>query len=202
MGQAGGLPQPHVHQVGTRAFIAQLDGVLKPLGFVRKGVTWNRKGKSVVEVVDVQVSKSGDAITINAGVLDPDVHARLWGSDPTDHVMQPTCTVCVRIGELIDGRDRWWELNDRTAAVEAAEKVAAHVLPFLEQMCTREGMKRWLTDTQVTKKRYPPPIISLAIIKGFLGEAAEARALLDDLHKKSVGAWRPRIAEVAGQLDC
>ena len=23
---------------------AQLDGVLKPLGFVRKGVTWNRKG--------------------------------------------------------------------------------------------------------------------------------------------------------------
>ena len=71
-----------------------------------------------------------------------------------------------------------------------------------KQFSDNPDFKRWLTDTQVTKKRYPPPIISLAIIKSFLGEDAEARALLDDLHKKSVGAWRPRIAEVAEQLDC
>ena len=188
--------------MSRRAFITKLDSALKPLGFARKGVTWNRKGKSIVEAIDVQVSKSGNAVTINAGVLDPVVHSRLWGKDPPAFVVPPRCTVCARIGALIDGRDKWWELSDVTAAVEAAEKVIAHVLPFLEQTRTREGMKQWLTDAGVTKKRYPPPVISLAIIKSLLGETAEACALLDELQKKTLGDWRPRIVEIAGQLGC
>jgi len=187
--------------VGKRAFIAQLDGVLKPLGFARKGVTWNRKNNSVIEVVDVQTSKFGNGFTINAGVLDPDVHSRLWNTNASNFVHQPSCTVCVRIGELIDGRDKWWELNDPTGTVEVAVKVTAYVLPFLEQMCTRQGMERWLTDTQVVKKKYPPPIISLAIIKSSLGETAEACAILNEL-QKSAGAWRPKIVEIANQIGC
>jgi Domain of unknown function (DUF4304) len=186
----------------TKTLVAHLDGLLKPLGFVRQKTTWNRRSASVVEVIDIQVSKAGDAVTVNAGVLDPEVHTILWGGRPSDPVEQPACTVCARIGELIDGRDKWWQLSDNSAAVEAAEKVATHVVPFLERMRTREAMKRWLTDTEVTEKRYPPPIVNLAIIKSLLGETAEACALLGELQKKSLGAWRSRIVEVGGRLGC
>ena len=62
-------------------------------------------------------------------------------------------------------------------------------------------MERWLTDTQEVKKKYPPPIISLAIIKSSLGETAEACAILNEL-QKSAGAWRPKIVEVANQIGC
>jgi hypothetical protein len=188
--------------VSRNEFIAQLDALLKPLGFARLETTWNRRGESVVEVIDVQFSKAGDSITVNPGVLDPEVHWTFWGSTPLGFVEQPGCTVCARIGELMDGRDKWWELNDGAAAVDAKKHVAAHVVPFLERMRTRETMKEWLTNTGVPRKRYPPPIINLAIISSLLGETEKACTLLAELHKKSVGAWRRRIAEVAERLNC
>lgn len=182
--------------------ITQLDSLLKPLGFVRQQTTWNRRADTLVDVVDVQVSKAGDAMTVNAGVLDSDVRRILWGTEPSDFVDQPSCTICTRIGELIDGKEVWWQLGNRETADEVVEKVAAHVLPFLARMHAREAMEQWLVHTQVAKKRYPPPIISLAILKSFLGKGAEACALLADLEEKSTGPWRTRTAEVAARLGC
>ena len=82
--------------MNQKTVIAKLDALLIPLGFARQKFTWNRRSASVVDVVDVQLSKAGDAVTVNAGVLDPEVHVALWGSKPPETVEQPTCTVCAR----------------------------------------------------------------------------------------------------------
>lgn len=188
--------------MNQKTIVAKLDALLMPLGFVRQKFTWNRRSASVVDVIDVQISKAGDAVTVNAGVLDLEVHVALWGSKPLENVEQPTCTVCARIGELIDGRDKWWQLSEGVTPSDVSEAVATHVVPFLARVNTRAGMKQWLLDSSVEKKRYPPPIISLAIIKSFSGEAVEACKLLADLQKKATGAWRARVTEVAGRLGC
>ena len=182
--------------------IAELDELLKPLRFTRKKMVWNRLVGRVVDVVDIQISKAGDTITVNTGVLDRDVHAKLWNEQPPSFVQEPSCTVRARVGELINGHDRWWPLNKTEPALQVSRGVHAHVLPFLERMQAREAMEEWLVTTQVVRKKYPPPILSLAILMGTRGKFDEACALLADLRSKSFGAWRARCEDVAKRLGC
>lgn len=182
------------------AIIAQLDELLNPLGFTRQKSAWNRKGGHFVEAIDFQVSKEGDTLTLNAGVLDIEVHAKLWGSEPPSFIEAPDCTVSARIGELIDGKDLWWQFSDNQVGDKVATAVVNHVLPFLKRIHSRQGMVQRLTDTGVAKKRYPPPIINLAILFEFLGETVKTRALLTDLQSKEIGAWRARVLDVSERL--
>lgn len=78
----------------------RLDGLLKPLGFVRRKATWNRKSDSLIDVVDLQVSKAGDTVTINSGIVDKDVHEICWGKQLPIFVREPFCTVRSRVGQL------------------------------------------------------------------------------------------------------
>jgi hypothetical protein len=181
---------------------SQLDGVLKPLGFERQQITWNRKSGSFIEVVDVQVSKTGDAITVNAGVLHSNVYAKCWDGNIPKSIEEPYCTVRCRIGELIDGHELWWQLDADNVAGEIAKKVSTHVLPFLEQMHSVDAMERFLTNADVVKRRYPLPIIYLAVLKHEQGDADAACSLLDDLKKKTVGAWQGRISQIRDKLSC
>src|SRR5690606_12703069 len=178
----------------------QLDDLLKPRGFTRQKTAWNRKSGYVVEVIDVEISKAGDTATVNAGVLDTDVHVKLWGSEPPAFVEVPACTVRARVGELIDGKDLWWQLNDGQVTEKVSKAITDHMLPFVKRMRSRQDMVQWLTDTQVVKKKYPPPIINLAILQYLLGNSSEGCALLAEIQKKAIGAWRARAAEVAERL--
>lgn len=179
--------------------VSKLDGLLEPLGFKRMSLTWNRSGK-VAEVIEVQKSKAGDSTTINAGVLDRHVYELLWGNSPPDFVEEPACIVRARIGELIDGKDRWWPLTDVDTGSQVVEAVRSHILPFLQRMQSREAMENWLVATNVVRGRYPPPILSLAIIRDGLGKRAEALELLSELKKKATGAWSARITAVDALL--
>jgi len=144
--------------MSMKTTISRLDQLLKPIGFSRAKVTWNRGSGSVFDVIDVQVSKARDCLTINAGVLDPEVYTLVWGREPPKLIEQPSCTIGVRIGGLREDRkDKWWPLTDDRAPAEIVANVEAHVLPFLERTHTREAMKHWLIATEVTRKRYPLP---------------------------------------------
>lgn len=182
--------------------IGKIDNLLKPLGFTQKKTTWNRGSGSVVEVIDAQVSKSGDTMTINAGVIDNGVYQELWGSEPPAFVEEPDCTVRERVGYLIGDKDLWWPLHDDQVGEKIAKAITDDVLPFVTRMRSRQEMVQWLTETQVMRKKYPPPIINLAILQHSLGKAPEACALLAELEKKAIGAWRARVAEVAARLGC
>jgi hypothetical protein len=182
--------------------VGKLEVLLHPLGFTRKQAVWNRRSGYVVEVIDVQVSKAGDTATVNAGVLDTDAYATLWGSEPPAFVEIPDCTVTARIGELIDGKDLWWQLNDGQVTDRVSKAITDHMLPFVKRMRSRQDMVQWLTDTRVMKKKYPPPIMNLAILQGLLGEMSKACALLTEVQSKAIGAWRARAVEVAKRMGC
>jgi len=188
--------------MSTKPVVTRMDELLKPLGFARHKTTWNRKSNSFVDVIDVQTSKAGDTMTINAGVLHPDVYRKCWATEPTAVVEEPSCTVRARVGQLLDGKDLWWRLDDPRTLNEVIENLNAHVLPFLEQMHSLEAMEQALTASGVTRQKYPPPAIYLAILKSECGDRAGACALLAELGGKAIGAWRTRISEVAGRLGC
>jgi hypothetical protein len=188
--------------LAIQAVIRKLDAVLKPLGFTRQKTTWNRTVGLVVDVVDVQVRKSGDTFTLNAGVLDRGVHVTLWGEEPPSFVEEPSCTVRARIGELIEGTDRWWPVDSPSSLADVASAVESRVLPFLESVHARQAMEDWLEKAQVARKKYPPPILSLVILKSELGRKEEACALLASVRSKVTGAWRARFDDVGARLGC
>lgn len=47
-------------------------------------------------------------------------------------------------------------------------------------------MAQWLIDTKVIKKKYPVPIINLAILKFLLGDLAYSCELLEVIQKNRV----------------
>lgn len=188
--------------MSTKPVVARMESVLKPLGFRRHKATWNRRFDSFVDVIDVQTSKSGDSITVNAGVLHADVHRRCWATDLPAVIEEPSCTVRIRIGQLVEGKDLWWPLSDRGTVSDVVDTVTACVLPFLERLHSLEAMEQFLTTAQVTKSRYPPPIIYLAILKSLQGNGEDACGLLAELARNSVDPWKARIGEVCKRLAC
>lgn len=175
----------------------QLDAMLQPVGFARRNKTWNRKRGAIVQVIDLQVSKAGYDVTINAGVLDPEVHTIYWGNHPLDFIQQPTCTVTARVGQLIDDRDVWWPLTDENAASNAADKTNDLVLPFLDRMQSRTAMRDWLSQPRFKKAGYLPPLINLALIQILENDVADGLALLEELKSNAMGGSRVNIAEIA-----
>ena len=62
--------------------ITQLDAVLIPIGFMKKGVIWNRESASSIDVIDLQISANREACTLSMGVLDKETHEIFWGEPP------------------------------------------------------------------------------------------------------------------------
>jgi hypothetical protein len=186
----------------SKTVIKRLDTLLMPLGFARRKVVWNRKLGPITDALDIQTSKAGDALTINIGVLDAGVHKTLWNSDPPDIVEPPACTVSIRISELMDGRDKWWSIDDVRHIPEILKTVSEYVIPFFERMHTLEEMENWLTNKQPTRSTFPITRINVALIKYRLGKTVEGCDMLADIQKSSIGAWRARAADIAGRLGC
>ena len=182
--------------------IARMDAVLLPLGFHRKKATWNRSVGTFVDAIEIQVNKAGGLVTINAGVLDPEVYRVCWNAPPPAAVEVPSCTVNARVGQLVDLNDRWWPLDAEGTPGEVAESLRRYVVPFLERMHTDAAMEQFLLDSQVTKQRYPLPIIHLAVLTHRSGDKVGACRILADLVQRAIGAWRDRAAEIGRHLGC
>jgi hypothetical protein len=179
----------------------RLDAQLAPLGFDRRNVTWNRTVGQLIDVVNLQVSKEGNAVTINAGVADPEVYAICWGDELTRSVDEPSCTVRARVGRLLDDIDVWCPIDDPETSEQIEDVGTRAVLPFIERMHTRESMADFL-DTDPARPGYPPPVIYLAILRHLTGDKRGACEILDALSRTARGAWETRVAEVAGRLGC
>ncbi len=190
--------------MSAKVVLKDLDKLLLPLGFRRQKETWNRRSGPFVDVIDVQVSKSGDTMTVNVGVLDPEIYSQCWGEDPPRFVQEPQCTVRARIGELMEGRDVWWPLDDAGLVENVVEAVRTHAPPFLERMHRRGAMEGFLISSNVIKPKhpYPPPVIYLALLMNKRGDRLGACKLLGELQERVLGAWRTRVCEIASTLGC
>jgi hypothetical protein len=153
-------------------------------------------------VIDVQVSKAGDALTVNAGVLHPAAYKGLWGETPAVFVDEPSCTVRARIGELVGDKDIWWSGSNEKDAEEITQAVAVHGLEFLERMHAPEAMETFLEAADVRRRTYPPPIIYLAILRDELGDHVGACSVLTELRQNTSGSWQAKIDGVLERLGC
>jgi hypothetical protein len=188
--------------MSTASIIARLDHELAPKGFRRKKATWNREQGSLVEVIDIQVSKRGDTVTMNAGVLSKPIYLACWGRDPDSFIEQPECTVSARVGRLIDNNDRWWDVSSAGVAEDMADCLTARILPFLERMRSLEAMRDWLASTGIPSPKSPLPSICFAVLQAQLGDTSAACAVLAELQQRALGAWRARAQEVAARIGC
>lgn len=182
--------------------LARADAILRSLGFSRKGTCWNRRRGTLVDVLEAQTSKSGDAVAINVGVLSRSVYEAIWDKEPPHHVQEPECTVSARVGMLMGCRDKWWKLDDPDASNSIASTIENYAVPFFASIDGAAAMKAWLEKDSIEDKRYPLPIMNLAVLRAELGDRAQACTTLERLEQQRTGAWSPRIKRLKSKLNC
>lgn len=181
-------------------FVASIDSVLKPRGFRRRKLTWNRRNDIGVDVISLQESKAGDSLTVNCGVLATGVYRLCWGKEPPPFADETACTVRCRLGEWTEGREYWWNKSDQQAAHQVSEMVAAEGVRMLERLRSPGAMEQFLIDTKVMEQSYPLPKIYLALLRYQQHDATGARDALERLRSGVPNAWRARIDDVLSRL--
>jgi hypothetical protein len=179
-----------------------IGAALRPLGFIERKGAWNRRSAGFVDVIDLQMSKSGDMVTINVGVLHERVHVNVWGTDVPAFVDEPSSTVRVRLGQLIDGKDTWLALEETPTASQLTDLLVRHGLPFVDSLHSVEAMESYLTLQGVIKQRYPLPKIHLALLMHERGDKAAACLLLAEIRSTTTAAWQGRVDEVRKRIAC
>jgi hypothetical protein len=96
----------------------EIDKALSPLGFVRHNATWNRRSAQFVDVIDLQVSKSPDSVTMNAGVLHSDqIHLAILRYERGDKA-----SACELLSETLSNTSSAW----RSRVKEVAERIGCN----------------------------------------------------------------------------
>jgi hypothetical protein len=185
-----------------KSLISSIDACLEPIGFKRRNHVWNRTSGLFLDVIDIQKSKVGEEITINAGVLNLRLNEKFGLAKDLQFVKEQHCTVRVRIGFLIGDRDIWWSLGEPNLPEILRDSILKFILPFFDSMHSDASMECFLTDAAVEKKHYPPPIIYLALLRNELGQNISACSLLMTLQKSTSGPWQKRIDKLIDKLDC
>ena len=177
-----------------------LDGILHPLGFVRRGATWNRVSTPWVDVINVQVDKFGQDFAINLGVADPGIYERCWRRPLPDWVAESQCTVRARLSVLATGLDRWWGLVDAAALTDVSDLLATHGLAFLQSMHSPERMADFLGGR--VRGLIASEFVCLVLLLDRVGRRREACDTIRDHGGRIVGPWAANIAELAAALNC
>lgn len=178
--------------------ISNIDDALEKHQFHRKGSLWNREYNDFVDVIDLQIGKSKDMFTLNAGVADKFVIQACWGMDGSDMVEEPSCTIRARLGELLHGRDVWWSLSDGDGIDEVLSGIQDAAIPFLQLNHSIDHMIETL-ENDPASKRYPPGIIYLALLYHRKGESDRCREMFKSM--KLTGAWNQKAWEILTALN-
>lgn len=177
-----------------------LDTDLRPAGFRRSGLRWNRPGEGLVDVIDLQVAKSGGRLTVNLGVYDRLVEYVVWGERPRPFISPPDCTVQTRLGFLIDGGDRWWPI-DVDSVNQISQALLGHGLPWLLRTQSRPAMIDFLISRGVARDLYPLPALQLAVLYHFVGEANESTRIIEHIRSRAGGESVDHLERAIDRLN-
>ena len=153
-----------------------IDAVLAPLGFRREGDQWTRMRGDIQEKVDLQKSSIA-GVTVNLFAKDLET-VRILSSIPCEFPIG-IIQIGLRIGQLIDGYDRWWK-NDPDGPRELAELVRVHAVPWFDRVRSLEDQasKWYYRETPGRWKSPNNPALAVTLYR--LGELDEALALFDE----------------------
>jgi len=154
----------------------KLDPVLAAAGFVRSRQAWNRRvDRHTIDVVTLQLTAARWHVWVNLGVADLDVFATCLAMEPPETLTEMHCTARSRLGQLVDGRDSSWMLDDPETANDIARKMETVGLPFMDQMHDRRAM---LADLKEKPPEWPT-IAFRAALEFKLGNQRDACASLE-----------------------
>lgn len=184
----------------ARKLARGLDPLLLGRGFTRKGLTWNRRTAAmadIVDVVDLQVTKSGDAVFVNIGVADASVYATLWERPLPEFVLEPASTIRTRLGPLFADTDVLWDLADSLAVDDIARRLESHGLPFLDRMHDIGQVAEYLKDEPGLA---PVEKIGVAVVLSRAGDRDGACAILERL--AGLDPRHARIQRLIAEIGC
>lgn len=167
------------------SYAKALQGLLEPLGFKREGNEWIRIRGDMWECVDLQISAIA-GVTANVGAKDL-VTEQILNKIPCAKpiFMSP---LSIRIGQLIDGYDKWW-LKEPNGPAELVDAVQAFGLPWFERVRTLEEQAANWYGRGSDKPWSGRSIMTLAVTLYRMGETAEARALFESPVPRTVNPY-------------
>ena len=163
----------------SRSYVKALDDALRPLGFERTGDDWVRVRGDMWECVNRQ-SSNLSGVTVNLSVKDlvtEKLFLEIFGGDGA--ILLPP--IQARIGEIIDGYDRWWTSKEPNGPKELADVVLKHGLPWFDRVRTLEQQAEcwFVRKTALTSRGYHGlSLVGLALTLYRMGELEEAREVV------------------------
>jgi hypothetical protein len=160
----------------TPRYAKALHELLKPLRFARKGNDWTRVRGDMWQCVDIQGSWIG-GVTVNVSARDLKT-AEILDAIPCEEELwlRPITT---RIGQLIDGYDRWWR-DEPNGPKEMTEAVRLYGLPWFDRVLSVEDQaEKWYGRHPDKSPWRSPSLPALAVTLYRLGELDEALALFE-----------------------
>jgi len=177
--------------------ISNIDRALIQYTFNRKGGLWNRICDNFIDSIHVQMSKSKDTFAINLGVADKFVLRTCWGADGSSMVDEPLCTVRIRLGELLYGRDVWWPLSDDSCIDEITMGITHAAIPFFQcNHCTNRMIET--LENQIGGNDRAPQIIYIALLHYKNGNTDICRTILSNV--KLNDAWSQKRSDILDKL--
>ncbi|SIS76706.1 DUF4304 domain-containing protein [Belliella pelovolcani] len=139
---------------------------LKPLGFKKKGRTFNRQTEDgIYQVINIQSGRYefGDKyvipgfrenyygkFTINLGVMVKEIYELESHNKPKDIYQDYDCQIRERLTHLTIKQDHWWTISDdnNKTAKEVIDGLSSHGLDWLDNFENRDKICRNLGDLE------------------------------------------------------
>jgi hypothetical protein len=122
----------------------ELTGYLQPLGFRKKGRTYNRRvGDGLIQTVNLQMGKDLQGqFTVNLGVGLPALRPIEFGRELPGFIQEYDCEIRARLFHLVFHEDTWLDLDHQLqkTAADTIRYMDAAGLPFLEEFESYEAV--------------------------------------------------------------
>ena len=145
---------------------------LKPLGFKKKGRTFNRQTEDgIYQVINIQSGRYefGDKnvipgfrenyygkFTINLGVMVPDIYELESYNKPKDIYQDYDCQIRTRLTHLTTKQDYWWPISNDTEETtnEIIQGLKSNGIQWLDTFESREKIiKNWRNMADINSPR-------------------------------------------------
>ena len=189
-------------------YVKALSQALEPLGFEYKvsksrDKEWFRLLDGFEDCVLLQISSIGGT-TCNLSTRDMTTVAFLERAAPPDNPGWRYAEF-VRLGELVDGNDRWWR-NDPNGPAEMVALIKSHGLPYFESLRSLEAQAKQFGVDGDKHWRHVPSLLRLAVTLWRMGRGDEACVLLSNPPNgpisKPLPNWLARAEALKAWLGC
>ncbi len=134
--------------------------LLKPRGFKKKSNNFYLQLPDLGQIINLQksvyYSKHHIKFTINTGLFIPEYYLAFYNFHNNalpEFPTEPVCAVRRRIGQLIDGFDKWYDLDENTddnmLISLMHDNLTNFILPYFDKAKTKSDILQLLDDPKV-----------------------------------------------------